>query len=210
MSNKTKIDWKKNLKKNIETFALSFGLMLMIGIIFFGEDFRNSIGEAFGVLLGPLPEILQPHMIIFVLSTITGLYASIIQKYTMDWELMKKTQEKMKKFQKEFREAQKSENKYKLKKLEEMRNEMMQDQSMMFKQQFKPMMYISIISIPLFMWVYLFVSNHPDAYIVFPFMGKKHLTDAFIGPIQSWIVWYFFCSILVSQIISKTLDIGGM
>ncbi|MCZ7398592.1 MAG: EMC3/TMCO1 family protein, partial [Candidatus Methanoperedens sp.] len=78
------------------------------------------------------------------------------------------------------------------------------------KQQFKPMLYISIISIPLFFWVYLVISQHPDATMVFPFWGQQKLTDTLLGPFQYWLFWYFLCSIPVSQMTRKALNIGGM
>ena len=50
-------------------------------------------------ILGWLPGFLPFHVVLFVLAAITGLYASLIQKYTMDWELMRNQQEKMKTLQ---------------------------------------------------------------------------------------------------------------
>lgn len=194
----------------MDRIALTLGFGLMFGIILMGQGFRNQVGHAVETLLGPLPDMLPFHIMLFVMAAITGLYASLIQKYTMDWELMRRVQDQMKKFQKEFREAQLSENQAKLKKLEAQRAAMMEDQMKMSKQQFKPMAYISIISLPLFMWAYLFISQHPNPTLVFPFWGEKVLTDFALGPIQYWIYWYFICSLPISQIIRKSLNIGGV
>ena len=128
----------------------------------------------------------------------------------MDWELMRRVQYRMKNMQKELREAQLSNNAQKMKKLEAQRAEMMGDQMEMMKQQFKPMLYISIISIPLFFWVYLVISQHPEASMVFPFWGEQNLTATLFGPFQYWLFWYFLCSIPVSQMTRKALNIGGM
>lgn len=201
---------ESNWKQQLERFALIFGFGLMFGIILLGEGFRTQVGEVVEILLGPLPDILPFHLMLFVMAAITGLYASLIQKYTMDWELMRRVQEHMKNFQKEFREAQLSDNQAKLKKLEAQRAAMMEDQMKMSKQQFKPMAYISIISLPLFMWAYFFISQHPNPTLVFPFWGEKVLTKFALGPIQYWIYWYFICSLPISQIIRKGLNIGGV
>ena len=88
------------------------------------------MGEAVGVIMDPVLSLVGQenfHLILLVMAIITALYASLIQKYTIDWELMRNTQERMKVFQKEFREAQLSQNTYMLKKLEDQRNEMMED-----------------------------------------------------------------------------------
>ena len=199
-----------NWKKTLDRVALALGFGLMFGIILLGEGFRDQVGEVVGMLLHPLPDMLPFHIMLFVMAAITGLYASLIQKYTMDWELMRRIQEQMKNFQKEYKEAQLADNQAKLKKMEVQRSAMMEDQMKMTKQQFKPMAYISIISLPLFMWAWLFISEHPDPTLVFPFWGEKSLTDFALGPIQYWIYWYFICSLPISQIIRKSLNIGGL
>ncbi|MFH1323014.1 MAG: DUF106 domain-containing protein [Methanobacteriota archaeon] len=197
------------IKKAIDKMAIWLGLFLMFGIILI-PDLRDIIGKLVGGLLNPLLSILPLHIIIFILAAITGLYASLIQKYTMDWELMRRVQEKSKVMQKELRQAQLSNNAAKIKKLQTQQAEMMEDQMGMMKQQFKPMLYISIISIPLFFWVYLAIAQSPNASIIFPFWGEHRLTDKVFWEIQYWLFWYFICSIPVSQITRKALNIGGM
>ncbi len=201
---------KTDLKQTVERAALALGFGMMFGIILLGETFRMQVGEVVEILLGPLPEILPFHIMLFVMAAITGLYASLIQKYTMDWELMRRVQDQMKNFQKDFREAQLADNQSKVKKMEAERSAMMNDQMQMTKQQFKPMAYISIISLPLFMWAYLYIGEHPDPTLIFPFWGEKSLTGFVLGPIQYWIYWYFICSLPISQIIRKSLNIGGV
>jgi uncharacterized membrane protein (DUF106 family) len=201
---------KSDFKQTVERAALALGFGMMFGIILLGETFRMQVGEVVEILLGPLPEILPFHIMLFVMAAITGLYASLIQKYTMDWELMRRVQDQMKNLQKEFKEAQLADNQAKVNKLESQRSAMMDDQMKMTKQQFKPMAFISIISLPLFMWAYLFISQHPNPTLVFPFWGEKVLTGLALGPIQYWIYWYFICSLPISQIIRKSLNIGGV
>ena len=201
---------KSDFKQTLERAALALGFGMMFGIILLGERFRIQVGEVVQILLGPLPDILPFHIMLFVMAAITGLYASLIQKYTMDWELMRRVQDQMKNFQKDFREAQLADNQAKVKKMEAERSAMMNDQMQMTKQQFKPMAYISIISLPLFMWAYLYIGEHPDPTLIFPFWGEKMLTGFALGPIQYWIYWYFICSLPISQIIRKSLNIGGV
>lgn len=201
------------MKKTIDQALLAFGLSLMFGIIILGEEFRTAVGETIGIIMNPVVAITGEenfHIVLFIMAAITALYSSLIQKYTIDWKLMRGTQEGMKTFQKEFREAQLSKNTYMLKKLEEQRKEMMGDQMEMTKQQFKPMAYISIISLPLFMWAYNYINGHESAFLVFPFWGEQLLMDTVLGPIQYWIFWYFITSLAISQLIRKALDIGGV
>jgi uncharacterized membrane protein (DUF106 family) len=200
-------------KKKADHMLLALGLSLMLGIMVLGQDFREALGTAVGIFMDPLVNLVGEanfHLILFIMAAITALYASLIQKYTIDWELMRNTQEAMRMFQKEYREAQIANNTALMKKLEEQRTKMMSDQMEMSKQQFKPMAYISIISLPLFMWAYHFISGHAGASLNFPFWGHQVLTDKAFGPIQYWIFWYFITSLAVSQLIRKALDVGGV
>ncbi|WP_094228589.1 DUF106 domain-containing protein [Methanolobus psychrotolerans] len=203
----------KKFKKKLDQLLLAFGISLMVGIMLLGEDFRDSLGGSMSLIMDPLVTILGAsnfHIVLFIMASITALYASLIQKYTIDWDLMRNTQEKMKSFQKEFREAQLSNNTALMKKMDEERSKMMQDQMEMSKQQFKPMAYISIISLPLFMWAYHYIKAHEAASFVFPFWGQQILVDTIWGPFQYWIFWYFIASLAVSQLIRKALDVGGV
>jgi len=84
-----------NLSKSLDNAALVIGFVLFFGIMI-SADLRYSLGVATDYVLGWLPAILPFHVVLFILAAITGLYASLIQKYTMDWDFLKAQQEKMK------------------------------------------------------------------------------------------------------------------
>ncbi len=104
-------------KETLERIGLALGISMLLGMLLL-PGFRPAVANGVDVLLGPLPAMLPIHITLFVMAALTGLYASLIQKYTIDWELMRTFSEKMKGFQKEYREAQLAENKQKLKKLD--------------------------------------------------------------------------------------------
>jgi len=174
------------------------------------EGLRNGLGLAVGYFLDWIPGVLPFHMVIFILAAITGLYASLIQKYTMDWEFLRAQQEKMKSLQRRMKEAQLSGDQARIQAMQNEQMKMVSDQGKMMQMQFKPMLYIAIVSIPLFMWAYLYVVQHPDLTMTFPFWGTHPIKDAAWGPFLYWFYWYFICSLPVSQIIRKALDIGSM
>ena len=94
-----------NLTRSIDSLLLGVGTALTLGIMV-SMEFRHNVGVVMDAILGWLPEILPFHIVLFALAAITGLYASLIQKYTMDWDYLKRQQETMRSFQKEFRAAQ--------------------------------------------------------------------------------------------------------
>lgn len=172
---------------------------------------RDTVGGALDVILGPLAEILPFYVVIIMLSVLTALYSSVIQKYTIDYERMQDVQERMKAFQKEFREAQLSGDDKKIKKLESKRDKVMKEQLEMSQNQFKPMAYILIISVPIFFWLLFRLNNFPESIgITMPFFGQHMLTDLILGPVPAWILWYMICSLTLSQVVRKALNIGGI
>lgn len=200
----------RKLTKSLDTLALAVGFFLFFGIMVSG-DLRHVIGVAMNAVLGWLPAILPFHVVLFALAAVTGLYASLIQKYTMDWDFLKNQQEKMRNLQAAMKEAQLSGDKGKMQQLQTEQMKMVSEQGKMMQMQFKPMLYIGIVSIPLFMWAYMYIDqNHLTLAMTFPFWGTHGVSEVVLGPVIYWFYWYFICSIPVSQIIRKALDIGSM
>ncbi|MDG6251620.1 EMC3/TMCO1 family protein [Methanocalculus sp.] len=207
-----------NLMKKYGTyiaFILAFGLMMAYAV----EWIRDGIAEAIDTILGPLTDTFgMPFFaVLLFLSSATGLYSSLIQKYTIDYEKMQEVQAKMKEFQMKFREAQLAGDEKAIKKLEAKRDAMMKDQLEMSQQQFKPMAYIILITVPIFFWLLyrlhgmdLSAALSMDTAIVFPFMGITSLNEMAVWILPAWILWYMICSLTVSQVIRKALNIGGI
>jgi uncharacterized membrane protein (DUF106 family) len=196
------------LTKSLDKAAMAVGFVLFFGIMISAE-LRNGLGAATGYVLGWLPAILPFHLVLFILAAVTGLYASLIQKYTMDWDFLRTQQEKMKRLQKNMKEAQLSGDQAKIQAMQNEQMKLVSEQGKMMQMQFKPMLYIGIISIPLFMWANLYISQNVMD-MTFPFWGTHPINTTVLGPILYWFYWYFVCSLPVSQIIRKALDIGSM
>ena len=172
---------------------------------------RNTVGGALDVILGPVAATVPFYIVIIVLSVLTALYSSLIQKYTIDYERMQEVQERMKVFQKEFREAQLSGDEKRIKKLESKRDKVMKEQLEMSQNQFKPMAYILILSVPIFFWLVYRLNNFPGTIgITMPFFGPLNLDDVVLKFIPAWILWYMICSLTLSQVVRKALNIGGI
>ncbi|NLX48547.1 MAG: DUF106 domain-containing protein [Methanospirillum sp.] len=172
---------------------------------------RAGVGSAIDRVLGPLlTQYGVPfYILIVILSTLTGIYSSLIQKYTIDYEKMQRTQAQMKEFQREFREAQLAGDEKRIKKMQARQSILMQEQMEMSQAQFKPMAYILIVSVPIFFWLLWRLPLSPD-HLAFPFLGLTALTEGAFGPFPAWILWYMICSLCISQVIRKALNIGGV
>ncbi len=208
---------------------MPFFIVMMGAMVIYSVPFlRDGIGIATGAILDPfsslfvLPGTDQVSwiLVILVLSVLTGSYSSLLQKYFIDYEKMQKIQAKMKEFQALYREVQLSGDEKKLKKLNERRDKMMAQQMEMSQEQFKPMVWIMIITVPIFLWLYYVVNvsrgivESTVVYnlgtITFPFWGTISFAEATPFWLAAWILWYMVCSLTFSQVIRKALNIGGL
>ena len=190
---------------------ISLGFMMLMMFSYSVEWLRVGVGQGIDVAFAPLVEGFKIpfYILIVILSALTGLYSSIIQKYTIDYEKMTETQERMKEFQTEYREAQLSQDEKKIKKMEVKKDRVMKEQLEMSQNQFKPMAYILVLTVPIFFWL-LFRLNQVQSTITFPYIGTVGLHNPAVWIIPAWILWYMICSITLSQIIRKSLNIGGL
>jgi uncharacterized membrane protein (DUF106 family) len=189
----------------------TFGFMFLMMWAYTVPWLKDGVGQAIDAVFAPLVTTfaIPFYILIVILSAFTGLYSSIIQKYTIDYNKMTESQERMKEFQTEFREAQLSQDEKKIKKLEAKRDRVMKEQMEMSQQQFKPMIYIMVLTIPIFFWL-LYRLAQTTSTITLPYYGVHGLNDAIIWVIPAWILWYMICSITLSQVIRKALNIGGL
>jgi uncharacterized membrane protein (DUF106 family) len=190
---------------------IALGFMMLMMYSYSVQWLRVGVGQGIDSVFSPLVEGFKIpfYILIVILSALTGLYSSIIQKYTIDYEKMTETQERMKEFQTEYREAQLSQDEKKIKKMEAKKERVMKEQLEMSQNQFKPMAYILVLTVPIFFWL-LFRLNQVQSTITFPYIGTVGLHNPAVWIIPAWILWYMICSITLSQIIRKSLNIGGL
>jgi uncharacterized membrane protein (DUF106 family) len=172
---------------------------------------RDVIGNTLDLLLGPLDAALPFYVVVMVLALFTGLYSTLLQANLMDMDKMAYYQNRMKALQNEREEAKERGDDEALDELQQEQMEAMGENLGMFKEQFRPMVWIMLFTIPVFLWMYWMILPGGDAVtpetIVLPLIGETTWTQGVLGPIQAWIVWYFLCSMGFTQIIRKALDI---
>lgn len=156
----TSVKPQKKQKSPMSTalLFLSFGLVLLI---LFNERLRNLLGEVAGYAFDPLIGFggRNPLATIFLASVILVILTTAIRHFLVDWVHMARVQEGMRAFQKEFMEARKSNNTYKVKKLTEAQPEVMQMQAEMSTEQMKPMALTMLLVIPIFAWLGTFMAD---------------------------------------------------
>ncbi len=206
-------------------YGMFIALAAMVGIMLLypWEWARQTLAGLVDIIIGPSVAMGLPFFaLLLILATITGFYSSLIQKYTIDYEKMAEVQDKLKDFNVKFREAQMSGDERLIKKMQARQQAILNEQMQMTQQQFTPMIYIMIVTIPIFFWIYEKIRAMPMSgevtaaiadlsnSIVIPFAGLSSYFDVYLWIFPLWLLWYLLCSLCMTQIIRKALNIGGM
>ncbi|MFC4542314.1 DUF106 domain-containing protein [Halosolutus amylolyticus] len=204
-----------------KTAALG-SVLLMVG--YWLESVRDTVGSTIDLVLGPLDTALPFYAVILSVALLTGLYSTLLQANLMNPEVIGKYQERMKAMQdkqsdiKERKEeaeergasdAEIERLESELEKAREEQMEAMAENLGMFKEQFRPMVWIMLFTIPLFLWMYwkINVGGVGNSTVVMPIVGETTWRSGLVGPMQAWIVWYFLCSMGFTQLLRKSLNI---
>ena len=218
---------KPKSKWSTPLLFVSFGLVLLI---LFNEPLRNLTGTVAGYVLQPLIgfNYALPLLTILLASVVLVIATTAIRHFMVDWVQMARVQEAMRSFQKEFMQARKDNNTYKIKKLTDAQPEVMQLQAEMSTEQMKPMAFTMLLVIPIFAWLGAYVDAHSGAdpcgaYIAVPWndqwyfggtgVSREECPTAFakifswITPFPHWIALYSLFGIPFGQIAQRALKL---
>jgi len=188
-------------------------ILSILAVIIFASLFLKSLR---GVIVSLVATFLDPllvlpiYLLILLLATFTAIYSSLIQKATIDMKKFKEFQKIIAEFQKEYFEALKQDNKFKLKKLEAEKPKIDKLRSEVMSATLKNSVYTIIVTIPIFLWIIAKVydvSLQDKMLVKAPFLGKIHASDPVLF-IPWWIIWYIVCSVFTAQIVKKALKIS--
>ena len=177
---------------------------------------RDAIAGTIDVVLGPLLNVVPFYVVIMVIALGTGMYSTLLRAGLMDMEKMSQYQERMQDIQERRKEAKERDDDAALDAIQEEQMDAMGDQLGMFKEQFRPMVWIMFLTIPAFLWMFWVIGYRGSTAeyemvaqqaIVVPLAGEVTWDTGIVGPIQVWILWYFLCSMAFTQIVQKSLNI---
>ena len=184
-------------------------LAMMVGYYF--DPVRDTIGTVMNTILGPVDAVLPFYAVVLIVAMLTGLYSTLLQSNLMDTEKMAEYQEQMQAIQEKRKAAKERGDDEALERIQQEQMEAMGDQLGMFKEQFRPMVWVMVLTIPIFLWLYWMTNTGQIAAAertaVLPFAGEIRWSSGIVGPMQAWIVWYFLCSMGFTQLIRKSLNI---
>ncbi|THE64496.1 DUF106 domain-containing protein [Salinadaptatus halalkaliphilus] len=218
------IDEEQTQWSQWDKLAAVGSVLLMIG--YWLESVRETVGGTIDMVMAPLDAALPFYAVILAVALLTGLYSTLLQANLMNPEVIGKYQQRMKSMQdkqKDVRErkqeaeergASDAEIERLENEMEEVREEQMEAMAEnigMFKEQFRPMVWIMLFTIPLFLWMYWKILgghvSQTEMTMIMPIIGEVALNEGLLGPMWAWIVWYFLCSMGFTQLLRKALNI---
>ncbi len=178
-------------------------------VAYWYDPFRDQIGQTINLVIAPIESSMPFFSLVLVLALVTGLYSALLQANLMDREVIGAYQEQMQTVQERRKAAEEAGDEEALERIQEQQLEAMGGMLEMFKAQFRPMVWIMVLTIPVFLWLWWFVGTGDleDPEVVMPFLGEARWDGTLIGPMPTWILWYILCSIGFGQLIRKVLNI---
>ncbi|WP_435319171.1 DUF106 domain-containing protein [Haloarchaeobius sp. TZWSO28] len=186
-------------------------LAMMAG--YYYTPIRNVVGSTIDVVFQPLNNVLPFYAVILAIALLTGLYSTLLQANMVDQSKVKGIQKKMQDINEREKAAKERGDDDALDKIQEEKMDAIGDQGEMMKENFRPMAWIMLLTIPAFLWMYWMIRDgHLDTAIeggmVMPIFGEHGWQEG-VGPMPAWIIWYFLCSMGFTQLIRKTLDLDA-
>jgi uncharacterized membrane protein (DUF106 family) len=198
-----------------DKIAAVTAVAMMPGYYF--DPIRSTVGETLDIVLGPLTELLPFYAVILVMAVLTGFNSTIFQGNMVDMDKMSYYQQKMQDIQDREKAAKERGDEEAVEEIRQEQIENMGENLGMFKEQFRPMGWIMLLTIPIFLWMY-WAMGQPVAgpyetlgatEFVLPLIGEVRFNQGGTGPVPfpSWIVWYFLASMSITQVIRKALNV---
>jgi len=184
-------------------------LTMMVGYYF--DPVQNLVGGSIELALGPMKAVLPFYLVIFSVALLTGLYSTLLMANLVDHDKLSVYRERMNAIQEKRKDAKERGDDEAVEQIQQKQMEMMGDQLGMMKTQFRPMVWVMLLTIPIFLWLWWTVgSGDVSGTFVLPMVGEVGYNQGIVGPMRAWIVFYIACSFGFGQILRKSLNIRTM
>lgn len=191
-------------------------ILMMMGILFIMIDpaLRSGVAGLVGFVMEPIVGFngRYPTLTIILTGIIMIFLTTIVRHLFIDWVRMAKVQNTMRAFQKEFNKARKEKDTKRVNELQKVQPEVMGLQAEMTGSQMKPMAFSMIIVVPLFAWLWEFITIFDYRFFTAPwnlhvdfFTREGIIFGSSILP--HWILLYSVMSIPFGQILQKALKV---
>ncbi|MFO8078254.1 MAG: EMC3/TMCO1 family protein [Thermoplasmatota archaeon] len=184
-------------------------LLMFVMLFIFGDPsissfLATSLNSVFYPLIGF--DGAFPVLTLILAGVIVVFLSSFFQNLFTDWKKMGESQQMTKAFQKQISKARKEGDTNQVNKLMKKQPEIMRRQTEASSGMMKPMFFLFIFIVPIFMWLRFFLGNLSYFYFTVPWATGVSLFDKPIGFLwQAWLWLYLVFSMVVGQVIRQGL-----
>jgi len=200
---------QKNSPAQGSSQLLLLMLLMFVMLFIFGDPgissfLANSLDSVFYPLIGF--DGAFPVLTLILAGVVVVFLSSFFQNLFTDWKKMGESQQMTKAFQKEISKARKEGDTNRVNKLMKKQPEIMRRQTEASSGMMKPMFFLFIFIVPIFMWLRFFLGNLSYFYFTVPWANGVSLFDKPIGFLwQAWLWLYLVFSMVVGQVIRQGL-----
>lgn len=187
-------------------------LFMMILFIMFDARLRNFLGNAVGTVLNPVIGFggRMPILTILLGSLIMIGATTVIRHWLVDWVKIARIQNTMRAFQKALRDARVARDSKRIEQLTKFQTKLMGMQAELSTGQMKPMAVTMLVVIPMFAWLWGFVSVLEYPYFTAPWNDQVNMftTNGIVfgtSVLPHWILFYTAISMPFGTLLQKLL-----
>ncbi len=178
-------------------------IFILAMFVLFDQNLRNALGALVGYAFEPIIGFNGQYPVLTVI--LAGLLMSTltfgVRFYFTDYVEQARSQMIMGAFNKEMKAARLDNNLYKIKKLTEQQQMVMSKSMEVSTKQLKTMPLTMLIVIPIFAWVWLFISGVASPIVSVPWSLSVSMISTYVLP--AWILLYSLITVPYSQILNR-------
>jgi uncharacterized membrane protein (DUF106 family) len=170
------------------------------------QPVKNAVGGTVDLAFGPLQSALPFYLVIMLAAIITGALSTIAQSQMMDTSKMTQGQEKAQELKERRKKAKERGDDEELERIQEEQMEMMSDQMGMMAENFRPTVWIMLVTIPIFLWIYWQIGRFdPVPEMIMPIFGQVDWNSSAALWFPAWVFWYILNSIAFPNMVRKAI-----
>lgn len=181
-------------------------IMFFAMTVLFTPEIRFAIGTALNYALFPVIGFggTLPVITLLIAGMMMILISTVLRHFFVDWVEMARSQKIVTAFRKELTKARLENNTYKQKKLMDIQPQIMSKSMSGMQTQMKLMPITMLVIIPVFAWLFVFVTEHiATTTISVPWGPVTDLLGSNIFP--NWILLYSLLTIPFGQVLTRVL-----
>ena len=179
---------------------------------YFLRPLRQVLASTENLIFGPLASVLPFYWVVLILASVTSLYLTLLQERLLDTETLDRYHRQLKRVKTRRQAATERDDQETLERLEQQYPGTVRAQFELTKSRLRPTIWSLLLTIPVFLWLRWMVGGGrlaANAGVVMPLAGSVAWQYPLVGPIQAWLVWYFFGSVASQQFFQKVLNLGS-